>query len=83
VNFFCKAKQYLLQGAKTCKLKFFEHFIIKKKTKAKFDTVIHCTKGILDYVHTNEDLPRRYLLEITTTLCLLLMITLGDIGYMP
>ena len=45
------AKKNLLQGAKTCKLKFCEHCVIGKKTKMKFDTAIHCTEVILDYVH--------------------------------
>ena len=35
------------------KLEFCEHCIIGKKTKVKFGTTTHCTKGILDYVHTN------------------------------
>ena len=30
-----------------------------------------------------EDLPRQHLLEITITSCLLLMITLDDVGYIP
>ena len=46
-------KQDLLKGAKTCKLEFFEHCVLGKKTKVKFDTAIHRTKGILDYVHTD------------------------------
>ena len=44
-------KQDLLKGAKTCKMEFFEHRALAKKTKVKFDTAIHRTKGILDYVH--------------------------------
>ena len=34
------AKQGLLKGAKTCKLKFCEYYILGKKTKLKFDTAI-------------------------------------------
>ena len=45
-------KQSLLKGANTCKLKFCEHCVLGKKTKVKFGTAIHRTKGILDYVHT-------------------------------
>ena len=41
----------LLKGVNTCKLDFCEYFIIKKKTKVRFDTATHCTEGILDYVH--------------------------------
>ena len=47
------AKQSLLQGAKTCKLKFCKHCVIDMKTKMKFSNVIHCTKRILDYVHAD------------------------------
>ena len=63
------AKQGLLKGARTCKLKFCEHCVIGKKTKVKFGTMTHCTKGILDYVlPIFGDLPRRHLLEVITTL---------------
>jgi len=41
------AKQGLLKGAKTCKLEFCKHRVIGKKTKVKFDTVIHRKKKIL------------------------------------
>ena len=47
------AKQGLLKGAKTSKLEFCEYCILGKKTKVKFDTAIHCTKEIIDYMHTN------------------------------
>jgi len=47
------AKQGLLKGAKTYKLKFCEHSVLGKKTNVKFGITIHYTKGILDYVHTN------------------------------
>ena len=46
-------KQGLLKGAKTCKLKFCEQCVIGKKTKVKSSTAIHCTEGILNYVHTD------------------------------
>lgn len=46
-------KQGLLKGAKTGKLEFCEHSVLGKQTKIKFGTAIHCTKGILDYVHTD------------------------------
>jgi len=42
-----------LKGARTCKLDFCEHCVIKKKTKVKFGTTTHCPEGILDYVHTD------------------------------
>jgi len=47
------AKLGLLKGARTCKLEFWEHCVIGKKTKVKFCTTTHSTKGILDYVHTD------------------------------
>jgi len=38
-----------LEGALTCNLKFSEHCVLDKKTKVKFDTVIHYSKELLDY----------------------------------
>ena len=46
-------KQGLLKGAKTCKLEFCEHCVLGKKIKMKFDTAIHRTKRIIDYMYTN------------------------------
>ncbi|KAE8664954.1 hypothetical protein F3Y22_tig00112738pilonHSYRG01227 [Hibiscus syriacus] len=45
--------QGLLKGARSCKLAFCEHCIKGKKTRVKFGTAIHDTKGILDYVHSD------------------------------
>jgi len=45
------AKQNLLKGASTGKLKFCEHCIIGKKNRVRFDTVTYYTKGIMNYVH--------------------------------
>ena len=45
--------QGLLKGVKTCNLEFCEHCIKGKQTRVKFGTVIHNTKGILDYVHSD------------------------------
>ncbi|KAE8654775.1 glutamate-ammonia ligase family protein [Hibiscus syriacus] len=45
--------QGLLKGARACKLAFCEHCIKGKKTRVKFRTTIHDTKGILDYVHSD------------------------------
>jgi len=62
-------KQGLLKGVRTGKLEFCKHCVIGKKTKVKLGTMTHCTKGVLDYIHTNVwDLPRRHLLEVTTNL---------------
>ena len=47
------AKQGLLKGMKTYKLESSEHYILNKKMKVKFGTAIHCTRGILDYMHTD------------------------------
>ena len=47
------AKQGLLNGTETYKLKFYEHCVLGKKTKVTFGTASHHTKGILDYVHTD------------------------------
>ena len=41
----------LLKDVKTGKLEFCKHCIISKNMKVKFSTVMHCAKGILDYVH--------------------------------
>ena len=48
-----KALQGLLKGAKICKLDLFEHCVLGKQTRVKFSTVIHQTKCILDYVHSD------------------------------
>ncbi|KAE8661751.1 hypothetical protein F3Y22_tig00113724pilonHSYRG00184 [Hibiscus syriacus] len=45
--------QGLLKGARAYKLAFCEHCIKGKKTRVKFGTAIHDTKGILDYVHSD------------------------------
>jgi len=44
-------KQGLLKGTKTCKLKFFKHCVLGKKTKVKFGITIPRTIEILDYAH--------------------------------
>lgn len=46
-------KQGLLKGLQTSKLDFCEHCVKGKKTRVKFGTAIHNTKGILDYVHSD------------------------------
>ncbi|KAE8684184.1 Flotillin-like protein 1 [Hibiscus syriacus] len=45
--------QRLMKGARTCKLAFCEHCIKGKKTRVKFGTAIHDTKGIFDYIHSD------------------------------
>ena len=44
-------KQGLLKGVKTCKLDFYEHYVLGKQIKMKFGTAVHQTEGIFDYVH--------------------------------
>ena len=39
-------KHGLLNGAKTCKLEFCEHYVLVKKNNVKFGTAIHRTNGI-------------------------------------
>ena len=39
------SKQGLLEGAKSCKLEFCEHCVLRKQTWVKFGTTIHCTKS--------------------------------------
>ena len=78
------AKQGLLKDAKTCKLEFCEHCVLRKKIKVKFNTAIYRSKGIRDYVHTDVwDPLRMHLLEENIILSPLLMITLGEIGCTP
>ena len=45
--------QELLKGAKTCMLEFCEQCVLGKQKRVKFDTTIHNTEGILDYIHTD------------------------------
>ncbi|KAH9699236.1 Integrase catalytic domain-containing protein [Citrus sinensis] len=47
------AKQGLLKGTNSCKLQFCEHCVLGKKTRVKFGSTIHDTKGILEYVHSD------------------------------
>eukprot|EP00268_Persea_americana_P012188 TRINITY_DN15115_c1_g1_i1.p1 TRINITY_DN15115_c1_g1~~TRINITY_DN15115_c1_g1_i1.p1 ORF type:complete len:252 (+),score=38.81 TRINITY_DN15115_c1_g1_i1:1859-2614(+) len=46
-------KQGLLQGTKACKLGFCEHCVFGKQIKVKFGTVIHHSRGTLDYIHSD------------------------------
>ena len=51
-------------------LGFCKHCVIRKKTKVRFGTATHCTEEILDiFTQMYEDLQRRHLLEVITTLC--------------
>ena len=45
--------QEVLKGATTGKIDLCEHCIFDKQKNVKFDTAIHQTKDILDYVHTD------------------------------
>ncbi|KAH9782808.1 Integrase catalytic domain-containing protein [Citrus sinensis] len=43
----------LLKGTKTCKLNFYEHCVVGKKTRVKFGTANHDTREILEYVYSD------------------------------
>lgn len=47
------SKQGLLCGDKIGKLGFCENCILGKSCKVKFNTTIHDTAGILDYIHSD------------------------------
>ena len=76
------AMQGLLEGVLTCNLENCEHCVLSKETKVKFDTVIHCTKGLLELVHMDVGGPTK-----TSSLgghrhfVSLLMISLDIVGY--
>jgi hypothetical protein len=53
------SKRGLLGGAKTGKLDFCEHCVFGKQCKVKLTTTINCTKGTLDYIHSNVWGPSR------------------------
>ena len=46
-------RQGILKGAKTGKIKFYEHCVLGKQTRVKFGNTIHQIECILDYVHTD------------------------------
>ena len=46
-------KRGLLNGYNAGKLKFCEHCIFGKHKRVKFNTAVHTTEGILDYVHSD------------------------------
>ena len=43
----------LLKGTKTCKLNFYEHCVVGKKTRVKFGMANHDIREILEYVHSD------------------------------
>ncbi|KAI0502161.1 hypothetical protein KFK09_017108 [Dendrobium nobile] len=46
-------KKGLIKGESTCKLDLCEYCVFDKKTCVSFGTIIHSTKDILEYVHTD------------------------------
>ena len=42
-----------MKRVKSGKVEFCEHCVLSKKMNVKFGTVIHRTRGILDYMHTD------------------------------
>ena len=70
----------LLKGVKTCKLKFCKHYVLSKKNKVKFGTVIYCIKDVLNYVHTDVwGLSKNASIRRKHYFFLLLMTTIGGI----
>ena len=47
------AKQGLLKGTIFYKLEFYKHCVLGKQIRVEFGSVIHDTKGILDYIHND------------------------------
>ena len=47
------SKQGLLDGAETCKLKFYETSVLGKQRKVKFNSGKHTTIEILEYIHSD------------------------------
>ena len=47
------SRRGLLDGQKTTKLQFFEHFVLGKQKRVRFFSGIHKSKGLLDYLHSN------------------------------
>jgi hypothetical protein len=58
-------------------MKFYEHCVFGKHKTVKFNTSVHRTKRIIDYVHTNFWGPLLVVLVICLTLS---MITLEKCG---
>ena len=48
------SKQRLLYGQKTGKLDFYKQCVFEKQCRVKFNTIVHKTKGKVDYmIHSN------------------------------
>ena len=47
------SRRGLLDGQKTSKLQFCEHYVLGKHKQARFSFGIHKSKGLLDYLHLN------------------------------
>ena len=63
------ARQGLLKDAGTCKLKFCEHCVIRKKTKVKSAHQLIAPREFwIMFTPMFGDLPRLHQLEVTTTL---------------
>ena len=46
-------KRELLKDCNMSKLPFYEHCVIGKHKRVKFNAFVHTTKGTLDYVHAD------------------------------
>ncbi|WVZ92733.1 hypothetical protein U9M48_038777 [Paspalum notatum var. saurae] len=47
------SKRGLLKGYKNDEMEFYEHCVFGKHKRVKFNTAVHTTEGILDYVHAD------------------------------
>jgi hypothetical protein len=70
------SKRCLLKGYNNNELEFCEHCVFGKHKRVKFNTDVHTTEDILDYMHANLwGLLERTHLVVAVTCLLLLMIT--------
>ena len=47
------SRRGLLDGQKTSKLQFCEHWVFRKQKHVRFSLGIHKSKGLLDYLHSD------------------------------
>ncbi|CAN1146969.1 Uncharacterized mitochondrial protein AtMg00300 [Linum perenne] len=53
------SRRGLLAGCNVSNLEFCEHCMFGKHKRVKFNTSVHTTEGILDYVHSELSTPNR------------------------
>ena len=59
----------LLDGQKMRELDFCEHCVFGKQCKVKFNTGVHRTKGILDYIHSDLWGPSQVVSLVVEDIC--------------